>query len=279
MRKLFRSRESVHTPVREVPPPATATESLSATELDSAELGSSEHDAANLESAVDPIDEPISDDASDAFALPDPLPSELLAQRRGRLSRVFRPAPPETDQGDKALVEAAQRGDRAAFETIIQRHQRAIFGYLRARLLEPSDAEDLCQEVFLRSFVSRGRFDSSIMVRPWLIGIARNLLREHIRRHKRRKEVAWTELCLHLEQMVPLDDHADDDVLAHLPMCLSSLGQSARQALDLRYQARLRLSEIGSKLHRSEGAVKLLMFRARQALKSCLDRKVLGESA
>jgi RNA polymerase sigma-70 factor (ECF subfamily) len=174
-------------------------------------------------------------------------------------------------QSDKQLMEAAQRGDRIAFAAIIQRHQGAIYGYLRSRLLEPADAEDLCQEVFLRCYVSPARFDHSAMIRPWLIGIARNLLREHVRRIRRRREVGWTELCLELEEMVGLQDERYDEMIRHLPHCLESLGQSARQAIDFRYQAKLRLAEIGERLHRSEGAVKLLMFRARQALKHCLD--------
>jgi RNA polymerase sigma-70 factor (ECF subfamily) len=56
---------------------------------------------------------------------------------------------------------------------------------------------------------------------------------------------------------------------------LEELGQSARQALELRYGACLRLAEIGERLHRSEGAVKLLVFRARQALRKCLDFRML----
>jgi RNA polymerase sigma-70 factor (ECF subfamily) len=156
----------------------------------------------------------------------------------------------------------------------VAENQSAVFGYLRARLLQASDAEDLTQDVFLRCYQARARFDSSSQIRPWLIGIARNLLREHMRRMKRRREVAWTELCLELEEATA--SHAEgtyDDVLVNLPSCLSALGPSARQAIDLRYTTRLRLAEIGQRLRRSEGAVKLLMFRARQALRYCLDRK------
>ena len=174
---------------------------------------------------------------------------------------------------DKTLIELAQKGDRAAFELIVTRHQGPVYGYLRARLLQPNDAEDLTQEVFLRCYEARARFDTSSLIRPWLFGIARNLLREHVRRVKRRKEVGWTELCLELEELVDTTTEAYDDVLVNLPRCLSSLGQSARQAIDMRYAAKLRLAEIGQRLHRSEGAVKLLMFRARQALKYCLDHK------
>ncbi|HEY1067099.1 MAG TPA: RNA polymerase sigma factor [Pirellulales bacterium] len=176
---------------------------------------------------------------------------------------------------DEALIERVKEGDRAAFETLVRRHESAVFGYLRARLVQPSDAEDLTQEVFLRCYLGRARFDSGSLVRPWLIGIARNLLREHVRRVTRRKEVAWTELCLELEDFVEGDQPPlYEDVLSQLPDCVKSLGQSARQALELKYTAKLRLAEIGERLHRSEGAVKLLMFRARQALKSCLDSKL-----
>jgi RNA polymerase sigma-70 factor (ECF subfamily) len=184
--------------------------------------------------------------------------------------------PPEPGVHDRILLEAAQRGDRLAFAALVTAHERAVFGYLRARLLEPSDAEDLCQEVFLRTYVGRVRFDGQTALRPWLLGVARNLLREHVRRVRRRKEVAWTELCLQLEELVDASHEQYEDALRHLPDCLTALGQSARQALDLHYQARLRLTEIGQRLHRSEGAVKLLMFRARQALRHCLNGKLLG---
>lgn len=170
--------------------------------------------------------------------------------------------------------------DRNEFESVVADHQAVVFGYLRARLAQPTDAEDLTQEVFLRCYQGWQRYDSNSAIRPWLIGIARNLLYEHTRKLKRRREVAWTELCLELEEMMPgSGDHpAYDDVLTHLPMCLESLGESARQALEMKYSAKLRLAEIGEKLRRSEGAIKILMFRARQALKVCLDGKLKAKT-
>jgi RNA polymerase sigma-70 factor (ECF subfamily) len=178
---------------------------------------------------------------------------------------------------DQTLIRRAQSGDREAFEVLVRRHQAAVFGFLRARVLQASDAEDLTQEVFLRCYQARARFDSSSLVRPWLMGIARNLLREHVRRVRRRKEVAWTELCLELDaldgQGESCAEEAYDELLTRLPGCLQALGPSAREAIDLRYHARLRLAQIGQRLRRSEGAVKLLMFRARHALRHCLDRQ------
>lgn len=201
-----------------------------------------------------------------------------LGDTHGRsLTRLFETnsasPPAEPVDQEVLLIEAAQRGDKAAFATIVQQNQGAIYGYFRARLLESADADDLCQEVFLRCYLGREKFSRAAAVRPWLIGIARNLLREHVRRKHRRREVAWTELCLELETLSEVHDQSDE-AMTHLPVCLESLGKSAREALSLKYHAKMKLQEIGKRLCRSEGAIKLLMFRARQALKHCLDRKL-----
>jgi len=173
---------------------------------------------------------------------------------------------------------AAQQGDREAFNAIIKQHQQAVFAYLRSRLFEPSDAEDLCQEVFLRCFQGRAKFSRDIALRPWIIGIARNVLREHVRRLKRRKEVAWAKLCLELDDLEkPSVEASEDAALEHLPDCIGTLAEKARDAIQMKYQDRMRMAEIGRKMARSEGAVKLLMHRARQALRSCLGAQ-LGES-
>ncbi len=182
-------------------------------------------------------------------------------------------APPEP--ADDLLVHAAQAGDERAFEILVERHQRPVYGYFRARVLVANDAEDLCQEVFMRCYQMPATFVSPIMVRPWLMGIARNVLREHIRKLTRRKEVAWSTLCLDIDDAndAPVEENPYEDIVGHLPGCIEALGGSAREALDMYYRCRMRLAQIGERLRRSEGAVKLLMYRARQSLKQCLTRK------
>jgi RNA polymerase sigma-70 factor (ECF subfamily) len=187
---------------------------------------------------------------------------------------------------DRELAVCAQHGDREAFGQLVERHQRAVYGYVRARLVKADDAGDLTQEVFVRAYTGRARFDTSSMVLPWLLGIARNVLREYIRAARRRRQVeaAWTEICLELDDAAesgPAGQRLGEDQVSwtqamavHLPGCLEQLGPSARQAIDLRYSGRLRLAEIGARLKRSEGAAKLLMFRARQALRRCLEQRV-----
>ena len=174
---------------------------------------------------------------------------------------------------DALLIQALQSNDREALGAFVQRQQGFIFGYLRSRMVDPTDADDLCQEVFLRCLAGKVRFRGDVPVRPWLLGVARNVLREHIRRNQRRKEVAWTEMCLELDALT--EDETSDYRQMHdwLNACISSLGQSAHDALKMHYYARMKMAQIAEKLRRSEGAVKLLVFRARQALKECVTRK------
>ena len=182
---------------------------------------------------------------------------------------------PARPDDDAVLLAAAQRGDHAAFTAIIDRHARLVHGYLRARLARPADADDLGQEVFLRVYTARAlpREGAGLAMRPWLIGIARNVLREHARATRRRRETAWTELCLDVEDIAGAerDDGGFDDVMGKLPRCLEALGPSARQAIDLYYHEDLRMQEIATRFKRSEGAVKLLVHRARQAVRRCLE--------
>lgn len=212
-----------------------------------------------------PVSGPLSGSESQASPVP--------ARRPEAPSAPVSPTAAVVEIGDDVLVHQAQAGSATAFKLLIERHQRAVYGYFRARVLEASDAEDLCQEVFLRCYQMPATFESPMMVRPWLMGISRNVLREHIRRLSRRKEVAWTELCLEVDSSTPDADDRYDDVVGMLPGCLDALGSSAREALDMYYRSKLRLAQIGERLRRSEGAVKLLMYRARQSLKNCLTRK------
>jgi len=193
--------------------------------------------------------------------------------------------PLELLSAEQALVRDLQRGDRQAFALLLGEHQQAVYGYLRARSLDFMHAEDATQEVFLRCYMQRERLDRGTTIRGWLLGIARNVLLEHLRKVKRSREQAWTALCLELDELVtqpavsPLERHGHQDPAALLPVCLDSLGQSARASLEMHYRSGLRLNEIAVKLKRSEGAVKLLMFRARQALKHCLRTRMEQEGS
>jgi RNA polymerase sigma-70 factor (ECF subfamily) len=67
-------------------------------------------------------------------------------------------------------------------------HGASVYGYLRFHLATADQAEDLTSEVFLRALRAADRFDPSRgSPRNWLLRIARNTLRDHLRRERRRR--------------------------------------------------------------------------------------------
>lgn len=88
------------------------------------------------------------------------------------------------DLTDSALV-AASWSDPEQFAEIFERHFPAVFAFV-VRAVGPSDGADLAAEVFTRAFAIRRRYDLSYEnARPWLFGIATNLIAGHIRRRAR----------------------------------------------------------------------------------------------
>jgi RNA polymerase sigma-70 factor (ECF subfamily) len=170
--------------------------------------------------------------------------------------------------GNVQLSPAQQR-----LAEVIARHQQAVAAYLRSRVLRAEEADDLVQEVFLRLYMAGDRFDASRTIEPYLLGIARNVLREWARRQRTRREVSWTDVCLEAEAAPSELSSQYEEELQHLPACLQQLPAPARQAVEMHYRHKACLQEIGQALRRSVGAVKLLLYRARQALRRCLDRK------
>jgi len=85
-------------------------------------------------------------------------------------------------ESDAALVGRAAAGESAAFAELLRRHDQAVHAYL-ARRSGRQDADDLLSEVWLRAFEARASYDRRWPdARPWLYGIARNVLRAHWRR-------------------------------------------------------------------------------------------------
>ncbi len=181
---------------------------------------------------------------------------------------------PQPDN-DAELAAKVKRGDRNAFAQLYQRHHAVVYGYFRARVLDPHVAEDLTQEAFMRIFGAIARFNTELRFQSWLMGICRNVLREQVRHIMRRRENGWTELCLELEEMTP-GDGLYDDVLHLVPGCMSKLAEHALQSLQWHYMGGMKVEKIAKKLGRTLGAVKVLMVRARQALKRCIEASLLA---
>ncbi|MBA3315760.1 MAG: sigma-70 family RNA polymerase sigma factor [Planctomycetota bacterium] len=179
---------------------------------------------------------------------------------------------------DDDLVSRFVGGDVTAFDEIVRRYRNRVYGYLRSRVLVASEAEELTREVFRRLYVGRRRFKGEVPLQAWLMETANFVLRACLRADGHGKSGAWAELTAGLET-TPSDARGDEEIFSRLRACIDELAPSAREAIELTYRGNRRLSEIGQRLHRSEGAATLLVFRARQMLRHCFERKAGTEPA
>ncbi len=93
----------------------------------------------------------------------------------------------EAARQDEALIGRAQAGELAAFNTLVIRHQDAVYGLALRFLSSREAAEDAAQEAFLRAYRSLDSYRGG-KVRSWLLTIVANLARDELRRRKRRPQ-------------------------------------------------------------------------------------------
>ncbi|MEO5766908.1 MAG: RNA polymerase sigma factor [Polyangia bacterium] len=91
---------------------------------------------------------------------------------------------------DESLMAAYQRGDVAAFEELVTRHERPLWAFLRRFVGDAATAEDLLQEVFLRVVRASSEWKSEAKFSTWLFTIARNLCTDQARRANHRRTVS-----------------------------------------------------------------------------------------
>src|SRR5436190_18269759 len=86
---------------------------------------------------------------------------------------------------DPDLIQRWQRGDAPAFEALVRRWQTPVARFLARLVGRPDLVQDLCQEVFLRVHLARGRYRTDGAFSTWLYRIALNVARDALRRHRR----------------------------------------------------------------------------------------------
>jgi RNA polymerase sigma-70 factor (ECF subfamily) len=168
---------------------------------------------------------------------------------------------------DGALIEQSVQGRADAFVEVVQRHEVAVHGFL-ARRAGQQAADDLLGEVWVRAFAARGGYDPGHAdARPWLYGIARNVLRAHWRSRQDASAVAE-------EAVDPWDDVVDRlDSAARareLISALRALPAPERDVLLLVAWEQLSPAEAAAVLGVPQGTVRSRLHRARAALRPVL---------
>jgi RNA polymerase sigma-70 factor (ECF subfamily) len=176
-------------------------------------------------------------------------------------------------------------GDTEAFAPLVQRYSARVFGFFCRRLGDRQDAEDLTQEVLLRLFRARQRYQPRARFSTWVFHITQNVARNALRFRQRHASVR-------------LSGGADESLLDVLPSgsadtpsrpleraelagvvraAIAGLGERQRVALELHQFHDHTYAEVAAQLDMTPKAAKSLLYRTRNLLRLRLTPLVRDE--
>jgi RNA polymerase sigma factor (sigma-70 family) len=169
-------------------------------------------------------------------------------------------------QSDERLVELVRAGSDPAFEAIVARYRRSLLRHC-ARLVGEADSEEAVQDALLRAHRALARGAPVHNVRAWLHVIAHNAALNILRVRAGRRECA-----ANADELVEPHDRTSEqrELLRDLLAALQSLPRRQRDAIVLRELAGLSYEQIAERLGTSDGAVRQLLYRARDAVRDRL---------
>ena len=190
-----------------------------------------------------------------------------------------------------ADVEAMLRvktGDESAFAYLVQKYRRPIVGFMYRLCHNPSTAEELAQEVFLRVYRSRTTYEPSAKFTTWLYRIATNLAVNNARdtRHERPENTlrldepdqeTGTTPDLADESLTAEEQILKRERLAAIRSRVNALPERQRVAVIMHKYQQMDYREIAGVLKLSESATKSLLFRAYETLREQLKEFISGK--
>jgi RNA polymerase sigma-70 factor (ECF subfamily) len=198
------------------------------------------------------------------------------------------------DTSDESLVAQAQRGDYAAFEELVRRHQRRAFAVAIGIVKNPAEAEEVVQETFLSAFEHLDSFRGDAKFSTWIYRVASNhalmkLRKKHPEAHGDATDLepSLSRAQLRTEGTSPFDalslwarrpDDAAEarEVQDALASALDVLPDEDRAILLMRAVAEAPHEALAERFHMTVPAVKSRLHRIRLHLRALLDERMRG---
>jgi RNA polymerase sigma factor (sigma-70 family) len=175
---------------------------------------------------------------------------------------------------DASLLRAADRGDPEAFSVFYRRHLSGVLGFALRATRDPEVAADLAAEVFATALAACGRYEPQYTsALPWLLGIAKNKLRESQRRGRvedaTRRQLQMTALPFGDEDRFEVERTADLDA-SEVVAAIDGLPLHEREAVRARVLNEQAYREIAIELDCSESVVRQRVSRGLARLRGRL---------
>jgi RNA polymerase sigma-70 factor (ECF subfamily) len=182
---------------------------------------------------------------------------------------------------DAVLMLRVRGGDRAAFETLVEKYKQPVVNLVARTINDLTEAEDIAQHVFVQVFKSAHRYEVTAKFSTWLFTIARNLSLNEIRRRSRHPASSLDETYADDDDhpirqapdtrtVGPTEKMLQGELEAKVEEAIADLPEKQRTALLMCRHEEFSYEEIAQIVGCSLSATKSLIHRARETLKERL---------
>lgn len=167
------------------------------------------------------------------------------------------------EEPDPRTIRAAARGDLAAFERLVRAYQGQVWRFLRHLLGDPTLAEDVTQETFLRVYRRLASFGFRSKFSTWVFSVARNAGIDALRARERRARLVG--------ELAPPEPGRDPSAGAEIAASIAALSPKLREAFVMVEVLGFSYREVGEAVGAPEGTIKSRVFRARTQLVAWME--------
>jgi RNA polymerase sigma-70 factor (ECF subfamily) len=176
-----------------------------------------------------------------------------------------------TSASDEQLMTAYVEGNQDAFRQLFSRYAPLLARIVHAKLASDEESRDLVQQTFLQLHRARNDYRAGEPLRPWLLTIAYNLIRDRWRTLGRRREEPLELAPPQIDADTPADVLQRRRRAERLHAALTALSPDQRQVVELHWFGGVPLPEVATTLGVSLSAVKVRAYRAYTRLRENLD--------
>ena len=164
-------------------------------------------------------------------------------------------------------MERAQKGDREAFQALFADIGPLITLFVRRRVFDQAEVDDVCQEALLAVFKSRHTYQPARPFEPWLFAIVRNVIAAYFQRNRQRGR--WQAPTSEIPETWAEDESS---LGVELRDGLNQLSANQLEALKLTKLSGFSIAEAAQRAGTSVGSMKVRVHRAYESLKRSMRR-------
>ena len=185
-----------------------------------------------------------------------------------------------SEQLDEELVLRVQQGDKSAFDLLVIKYQHKIIQLVNRYVKDPSEAQDVAQEAFIKAYRALGNFRGDSAFYTWLYRIAINTAKNYLVSRSRRSsdyqvDIQDAEAIENAPQLQGMETPErlllNQEIIDTIKTAIDKLPEEMRTAIILREFDGMSYEEIAEAMDCPVGTVRSRLFRAREAIDNKLN--------